>query len=150
MLGGKQPANINARLATHQAWVFAVLGKTDIARAIALDALVLTKKIKSDAAYAKTKKKLGYEVADEGTELRKQIEKLLELLGNDGLKNRLKDAWGLFRRPFYVQAAIACIVFGWAGYSIGTAPPSQPPRGPRAKRARSRGGLISGGLDDAC
>lgn len=61
MFGGKQPANINARLATHQAWVFAVLGKTDIARAIALDALALAKKIKLDTAYAKTKKALGYD-----------------------------------------------------------------------------------------
>ncbi|MBF3764874.1 J domain-containing protein [Burkholderia pseudomallei] len=131
MFGGKQPANINARLATHQAWVFAVLGKTDIARAIALDALALAKKIKLDTAYAKTKKALGYDVTDEGTELRRQIGKLLELLGNDGSGNRLKDAWSLFRRPFYAQAVVACAVFGWVGYSIATAPPSQPPKGPK-------------------
>lgn len=131
MFGGKQPANINARLATHQAWVFAVLGKTDIARAIALDALALAKKIKPDTAYARAKKALGYDVVDEGTELRKQIEKLLELLGNDGSGNRLRDAWRLFRRPFFAQASVACVVFGWLGYSIETAPPSQPPRGPK-------------------
>lgn len=130
MLGGKQPANINARLATHQAWVFAVLGKTDMARAIALDALVLAKKIKPDTAYARAKKALGYDVADEGAELRAQIEKLLELLGSEG-SNRLKDAWSLFRRPFYAQAAVAFFVFGWLGYSIEAAPPSQPPRGPK-------------------
>lgn len=131
MFGGKQPANINARLATHQAWVFAVLGKTDIARAVALDALALAKKIKPDTAYARAKKALGYDVVDEGTELRKQIEKLLELLGKDGSGNRLKDAWRLLRRPFFAQAAVACVVFGWLGYSIQTAPPSQPPRGPK-------------------
>lgn len=131
MFGGKQPANINARLATHQAWVFVVLGKTDIARAIALDALKLAKKIKPDTAYARVKKALGYDVADEGAELRGQIEKLLELLGNDGAGNRLKDAWRLFRRPFFAQAAVACAAFGWLGYSIETAPPSQPPRGPK-------------------
>jgi hypothetical protein len=131
MFGGKQPANINARLAAHQAWVFALLGKTDIARAIAFDALALAKKIKPDTAYTKTKKKLGYDVTDEGTEIRKQIGTLLELLGNGGSGNRLKDAWGLFRRPFYAQAVVACAVFGWGGYSIATAPPSQPPKGPK-------------------
>jgi len=93
--------------------------------------LALAKKIKPDTAYAKTKKALGYDVADEGTELRKQIGKLLELLGNDGSGNRLKDAWGLFRRPFYAQAVVACTIFGWVGYSIATAPPSQPPKGPK-------------------
>lgn len=131
MFGGTQPANINARLATHQAWVFAVLGKAKIARAIALDAFFLAKRIKADTGYAKTKTKLGYDVTDEGTEIRKQIGRLLEVLGNDGSGNRLKDAWRLFRRPFYAQAAVACIVFGWVGYSIGTVPSSPPPRGPK-------------------
>ena len=131
MLGGKQPPDINARLAAHQAWVFAVLGKTDMARAVALDALALAKKIKPDKAYARMKKALGYDVADEGAEIRAQIEKLLELLGSAGGGNRLKDAWSLFRRPFYVQGAVACALFGWLGYAIETAPPSQRPRGPK-------------------
>jgi hypothetical protein len=122
MFGGKQPANINARLATHQAWVFAILGKMDFARAVALDALALAKKIKPNSASARA----------EGTELRSQIKKLLGLLGNnDSSNNLLKDAWRLFRRPFYIQATVACVVFGVLGYLIETAPPSQPPRGPK-------------------
>ena len=114
MFGGKQPKNINARLAAYQAWVFAVLGKTDIARGIALDALAVAKKIRT---------------ADEGVELGAQTERLLELLGNGDSGKRLKNAWSLLRRPFYAQAAVAGLLFGWLGYAIEMAPPSQQPRG---------------------
>lgn len=130
LMGGKQPANVNARLAAHQAWVFAVLGKTDLARAVALDALALAKKIKPDQAIARIKKSLGYDVQDEGTELRKQIEKLLELLGEGG-NGRLKDTWGLFRRPFYVQGAMAAAIVGLISFWINSQPPYTPPRGPK-------------------
>jgi len=84
LFGGKRAANINARLATHQAWIFAVMGKNDMARAIALDAMELAKKVKSKA--------------DEGTELRAQVQKLLDLLGEGG-SGRLKDSWRLFSSP---------------------------------------------------
>lgn len=131
MVGGKQPTDINARLAAHQAWVFAILGKPDIARAIALDALALAKKIKPDKVHAKMKKALGYEVQDEGAGLRTQIEKLIETIVNNGGTARLKDAWGLFRRPFYVQSAVALMLIGSLWYSIESAPPSPPPRGPK-------------------
>lgn len=131
MMGGKQPPNINAKLAAHQAWVFAVLGKVDMARAVALDALALAKKIKPDQAMARMKKALGYDVADEGAELRAQIESLLEALGGKGNGKRLKDSWSLFRRPFYVQSAFAFTLIGSFWYAIETAPPSTPPRGPK-------------------
>lgn len=136
LFGGKRPANINARLATHQAWVFAVMGKTDMARAIALDAMELAKKVKPDGVTARVKKGLGYDVPDEGAELRAQIQKLLDLLGEGG-PGRLKDSWRLFRRPFYVQGAVAAAVFGWLGIAM-TAGSSgsgsyayTPPRGPK-------------------
>jgi len=86
--------------------------------------LALAKKIKPDKAYAKIKNVLGYEGADEGAEIRAQIDKLLELLGSNG-GNKLKDAWRLFRRPFYVQCAVACALFGWLGYAIETATPAR-------------------------
>lgn len=136
LFGGKRPANINARLATHQAWVFAILGKTDMARAVALDAMELAKKVKPDGVAAKVKKGLGYDVPDEGAELRAQIQKLLDLLGEGG-PGRLKDSWRLFRRPFYVQGAVAAAVFGWLGVAMIAAPSSSgshaysPPRGPK-------------------
>jgi hypothetical protein len=136
LFGGKRPANINARLATHQAWVFAVRGKTDIARAIALDAMELTKKVQPDGVTAKVKKGLGYEILDEGAELRAQIQKLLNLLG-ERETGRLKDSWHLFRRPFYVQGAAAAAFFGWLGVAMMAAASSSgfyvysPPRGPK-------------------
>ena len=40
-IGRKQLYNIDAQLATHQAYFFAMLGNVDLARAIALDALTL-------------------------------------------------------------------------------------------------------------
>jgi hypothetical protein len=123
MFGGRQPQNVNARLAAYQARVFAALGKTDIARAIALDALAVAKKIGSGRPKG--------DAIDEGVQLRAQIENFLELLGNRGSGNRLKNAWSLFRRPFYTQAAIAFFLFGWLGYFIETAPASQPLKGPK-------------------
>lgn len=44
MMGGQQNINVNAKLATHQAWYFAAIGNKAMSRAIALDALALSKK----------------------------------------------------------------------------------------------------------
>ncbi len=132
MMGGERPAIINARLAAHQAWVFAVLGKIDMARAVALDTLALAKKVKLDHALAKKKKALGYDVKDEGAELRVQIEKLLEALGKgSGNAVHLKDAWALFRRPFYVQAMVSFSAIAVVWNAISNYQPSPPPRGPK-------------------
>lgn len=103
LFGGKRPKGINARLATHQAWVFAVMGKTHMARAVALDAMELAK--------------------TEGAETRGQIQKLLDLLGEGG-PGRLKDAWHLLRRPFYVQGAVAAVAFGILASMIWASAPS--------------------------
>lgn len=125
MMGGKQPPDINARLAAHQAWVFAALGKLDMARAVALDALALARKIKFDSTAAKRRKAMGYDVEDEGAELRAQIEKLLESLGGSRSATiRLKDAWSLYRRPFYVQGAVVLSAIGAFWYAIQTSSPS--------------------------
>lgn len=132
LMGGQQPPNINARLATHQAWVFAVQGRIEMARAIALDALALTKKIKPNKKFMKMRKALGYEANDEVTQLQAQIEKLLEAMGaNAGKSVRLKNSWALLRRPFYIQGLVILSVIGAIWYAIATAPPSSPPRGPK-------------------
>lgn len=131
LFGGERPNNINARLAAHQAWVFAVLGKIDIARAIALDALALARKIKPDKASAKLRQALGYEVDHEGARLSKEIEELLAALGNGDKAIRLKDSWSLFRRPFYVQGSIATAAIAFLSVAIYTDKPSSPPRGPK-------------------
>lgn len=129
MIGGQRPADINARLAAHQAWVFAALGKIDMARAIAMDALALAKKVKFDQGMARRKKDLGYEVRDEGAELRAEIEKLLEALGKGGNGRELKDAWALFRRPFHVQGLVTLSVIGALWYAMSNQQPYHPPRG---------------------
>ncbi|MGB7399032.1 J domain-containing protein [Castellaniella sp.] len=135
LFGGKRPANINARLTTYQAWVFACLGKIDIARAIALDAMEFAKKVKPGAGTARVRKRLGHDVADERAELQKQIQKLLSLLG-DGTPRRLKNSWRLLRRPFYIQGAVVSAIAGLLGIAVMTAPLSSgsaysPPRGPK-------------------
>lgn len=112
LLGGQRPHNINARLAAYQAWVFAVLGKLDMAHAIALDALDLARKIRPDQVSAKVRKALGYDVDDEGARLRKEIEEFLSAIGTGGTSIRLKDSWSLFRRPFFVQGLIGLTVIG--------------------------------------
>jgi len=40
-MGGHKPSEINARLLTYQAYVFATQGKPDLARAVGVDALNL-------------------------------------------------------------------------------------------------------------
>ena len=129
--GGQRPHNINARLAAYQAWVFARLGKPDMPRAIAFDALDLARKIRPEQVSARVKKTLGYDVGDEGMRLRKEIEEFLAALGPGGRRTRLKDSWSLFRRPFFVQGLIGLTVIGVVWGAILNDKPSPLPRGPK-------------------
>jgi hypothetical protein len=96
LFGGKKMATINAQLAAHQAWCFAMMGKTDMARAIAADALGRVKEIKP-----------GHGTSDsEINVLRAKIESLVEALGGAQGAPQLNDSWSLFRRPFYVQGGL--------------------------------------------
>lgn len=130
LLGGERPHNINARLAAHQAWVFAALGRIDMARAIALDALALARKIKPDKASAQ-RKALGYDVGDEGVRLCKEIEELLAAFGNSDKAIRLKNIWAPFRRPFYVQGLIGLTAIALVWYAIQNDMFYSQPRGPK-------------------
>jgi hypothetical protein len=132
MIGGKRPALANARLAAHQAWYFAASGRPDIARAVALDAMNLARKIPKDSSAIRRKKALGYAVDDDGKQLRAQIQALLDVLGGNGYA-RFKDAWAVVRRPFFVQATAAVAVVGGLTMAIANAPATSytPPRGPK-------------------
>jgi hypothetical protein len=130
LLGGQRPNNFNARLAAHQAWVFASLGKLDLARAIALDALDFARKIKPKP-FSKKRKSLGYDVNDEGEQLRKEIGEFLSALGANDTGVRLRDSWSIFRRPFYVQGLIGLTVTGLVWGAILNDKPSPPPHGPK-------------------
>lgn len=131
LLGGQRPHNVNARLAAFQAWVFAALGKLDMARAIARDALDLARKIRPEHVSARGRKTPGHDVDDEGARLRKEIGELLSRLGAGGTSIRLKDSWSLFRRPFFVQGLIGLTLIGVVGGVILNDKPSPPPRGPK-------------------
>ncbi|MDE2063489.1 MAG: J domain-containing protein [Bradyrhizobium sp.] len=113
MLGGKRPADVNARLAAYQAWYFVAVGKMNLAQAVAMDAAELARLVPSNSA---------------GAELGGTLDQLLRATGAS--TNRLKNSWRLLSRPFYVQAgSIAVIALGiWLGYE--NTPASQPPRGP--------------------
>jgi hypothetical protein len=132
MLGGKRPALANARLAAHQAWFFAATGHNEMARAIALDAMSLARKVPRDNKAFRDKKALGYDVEDEGAKLRAQIQALLDALGGSSSKH-LKDAWRGARRPLLVQAGVAAAVVAAICVAIANAPTSSstPPRGPK-------------------
>ncbi|WP_300210428.1 J domain-containing protein [Bradyrhizobium sp.] len=114
MLGGKRPADVNARLAAYQAWYFVAVGKMNLAQAVAMDAAELARLVPSNSA---------------GAELGGTLDQLLRATGAS--TNRLKNSWRLLSRPFYVQAgSIAVIALGiWLGYE--NTPASQPPRGPK-------------------
>lgn len=132
MLGGKRPALSNARLAAHQAWFFAATGRPEMAHAVAVDAMGLARKIPANSKAVRDKKALGYEVEDEGAQLRAHIQKLLDALGGSG-GMRLKDAWRLARRPFFIQVAAAALLAAGVWYGVEYAPTSayEPPRGPK-------------------
>jgi hypothetical protein len=139
MLGGKRPASINARLAAHQAWFFAAIGRTEMAHAIALDAMSLARTIPPNAKTRELR-----DMADEGIKLRAEIQRLLDSLGGNGGK-RLKDSWHWARRPFFVQAATVVISTGslwyWANNASTLA--YEPPRGPKPYQAEPQSATAS-------
>ncbi|MHC8380808.1 J domain-containing protein [Pseudomonas sp. LB3P14] len=102
MLGGKRPVLPNARLAAHQAGFFAATGRPDMARAVALDALSLAQKI------PRKKKSDGSYVDDEGAKLRVHIETFLAALGGSSV--RLRNAWKLTQRRFFVQLGVVAVI----------------------------------------
>ncbi len=123
LLGGIQPRDVNARLAAHQAWVFARLGKRDLARAVATDALGLAERTERD---------------DKGLELRRSLHALLVALDDGSRVRQLREGWAVFNRSGLIQAALLLAVvalLGFAAYgpsmeqTVTTAPampPSQP------------------------
>ena len=115
LIGGLRPPEINARLVAHQALFFGLQGKIGLARAVALDALALAKTITNPSERAKACA---------------QAESLLELCENAG-SNHLKNAWGIFRRPFFAQIGIGALIIGSIATWVNLQPTPTPPRGPK-------------------
>ncbi|WP_369927512.1 J domain-containing protein [Xanthomonas sp. NCPPB 2632] len=97
LAGGKRPEDINARLLSHQAWYFAATGKPDIARAVAQDALGMALKIHPD-------------IEGEGARLRARLDAFIASFPAAQSSPKLKNVWGTFRRPFFVQLAAFPVV----------------------------------------
>jgi hypothetical protein len=113
LLGGTQPARPNAWLAARQATVLAMLNQLQLAHAVALEAIRLANKIPVSGKAIRERRKLGYDTADEGNQIRENMADLLRALGQSSDHGpRLQDAWRLFRRPFYVQVIPVLAVIG--------------------------------------
>lgn len=129
LFGGTKPAGINAQLAIRQGWAFLAQGKRDLARAIALDALALAER--ASAARA-----ANMPPGTDRASLRAEVIKLMRATGSNTANNHLKNAWGWFGRPFFIQAVIFCVAVGWSWHFINTLPPSSaPPNGMSAQTA---------------
>jgi hypothetical protein len=109
LAGGVRPVGINARLAVHQAWVFASLGNLEMAHAIATDAQTLVRRIKPDRKLLRQKTR-GYDFSGERAQLTTVVDTILNLTKTGGRPARLQNSWALLRRPFFMQAAILLIV----------------------------------------
>ncbi|MDG2539204.1 J domain-containing protein [Dyella jiangningensis] len=97
LVGGKRPADINARVLAHQAWYFAATGQAEVARAVAEQALALALKVPPTRD-------------DEAARLRAQLDAFIASFPPSSSTPKLKETWHLARRPFFVQAGIFAAV----------------------------------------
>jgi DnaJ-domain-containing protein 1 len=110
LLGGSKPKDVNARLLSYQAYVFATQGKYDLARAVGADALDLSHKLDSGIA-SNVKRIFGRRPSSESTRLQIILVSLLKTLENGKPINRLQGNWVLLSRSFYVQLALIVTAF---------------------------------------
>jgi hypothetical protein len=94
----------NARLQGYQAMYFAQIGKFDLARAIAVEALKLVQKAtKENGKSFSFKKNLGYETPDPLKELRDSLTKFIDSLSEDTKLVELKNKNEIFNKRFAYQ-----------------------------------------------
>jgi hypothetical protein len=94
----------NARLQGYQAMYFAQIGKLDIARAIAVEALKLARKATAENGKSFSfKKNLGYETPDSLKELRDSLTKFIDSLPEDAKVVELKNTNEIFNKRFVYQ-----------------------------------------------
>lgn len=103
LFGGTQPRDINAQLLANQAAYFAEAGRTDLALAVAAEALGLARKVKNPNI--RRKRKLGYEQEDPATLLAKDLESFINSVGGGQSIQRLRSPWGLFDKLFVQQVS---------------------------------------------
>lgn len=94
----------NARLQSYQAMYFAQIGKLDIARAIAIEAMKLAEKaIAENGRDFSFKKNLGYETPDPLQDLRETLKKFIASIPADTKVVELKNKNELFNKRFVYQ-----------------------------------------------
>ena len=105
LFGGSKPNDVNARLLTYQAYVFATQGKIDLARAVGADALDVARRIKPGIS-AKLQKAIGRTINDEGAKLQSTINELLAAIDTGRPIQRISNTWSGVGRAFYLQCAM--------------------------------------------
>lgn len=109
MLGGVQPPGINLRILGQQALYFASIGRINIAKAIARDAVALANRSDPyDGGWATREGRLVVEAMRE----------VCAMATDDGPSPAFKNHWGLGSRAFLVQAAMALAILAIAGLGL--------------------------------
>jgi hypothetical protein len=102
----------NARLQGYQAMYFAQIGKFDLARAIAIEAMKLAKKATDEnGKNFSFKKKLGYETPDPLQNLRETLSNFIESMPSNTKVVELKNTNEIFNKRFVYQVVLL-LAFG--------------------------------------
>jgi hypothetical protein len=103
----------NAKLQGYQAMYFAQIGKMDLARAIAIEALKIAEKAsKSSDGQSEHRKNLGYDSTDPLVDLKSDLKKFLDSFPNDSKNIELKSQGVIFNRRFLYQTLLLVAFFG--------------------------------------
>jgi len=103
----------NAKLQGYQAMYFAQIGKMDLARAIAIEALKIAEKAsKSSDGQSEHRKNLGYDSTDPLADLKSDLKKFLDSFPNDSKNIELKSQGVIFNRRFLYQTLLLVAFFG--------------------------------------
>jgi hypothetical protein len=94
LIGGEKPALLNAKILTHQAIVFAIRKQLPIAVGIARKAKQFVKKVPKSESLR--------------DQLDADLDKIMKLASDNTPK--MINGWHLFKRPFYVQAALLTVL----------------------------------------
>ena len=98
-LGGRRPADVNARVLAYQAWVFARNGQIDLARAIASDAADFAAKIKDSS---------------QRDEMQRSTRTLLDAMHDGRPIKRLKRRWSVMPRVWAIQGVFLVGILIWS------------------------------------
>lgn len=102
LFGGTKPSDVNARILTYQAWVFARQGQANLARAVAQEAQKI----------AKDEEQLSI------------IRTILKAFDDGNAPPKLKDAWGIWGKNFAIQSLIMVLVVSTIGFYISSDSPA--------------------------